>query len=350
MLNNNHENDLIQLLDRYLAGECSKSEKETLEEFLSARPYRGPLLEYFLDQLEVSGPPGSAIDRSLAELLARVDQEDGEQIADRIDTSHNRFQRETRLPIHFPFGRNLGKAMLSASALIAVLAIVLFPQFDFGNGKTAENPGMVYTTTWGQRLSITLPDGSRVTLGPETRLSLSDSYGGNAREVTLSGAAYFDVIDNAVLPFSVKTQDAITSVLGTEFTVESYPEDSATAVIVKSGRVNLSGAGILASGDKGIVHRSGVHTFVSDVDVYEAQSWAEGRLIFNGVIVSEVLRQLERWYGIQVEIPDTHILSNEISITFEKEGSKEIIESLALLLNCKVETHSHNQFRLIPVK
>src|SRR5881394_540074 len=82
--------------------------------------------------------------------------------------------------------------------------------------------GLTYVTARGERGAVTLPDGTRLVLAPDSRLRVRDSLRGAAREVELEGAAFFQVAHDSSHPFLVYSAGTVTRVLGTEFSVTAY--------------------------------------------------------------------------------------------------------------------------------
>jgi transmembrane sensor len=91
-----------------------------------------------------------------------------------------------------------------------------------------------------QPRQFTLPDGSRVTLLPNSRLSYEQAFSGQNRTVYLTGVADFEVVRNPARPFIVNANETITRVLGTSFRVQAREQDAQVTVEVKTGRVSVS--------------------------------------------------------------------------------------------------------------
>jgi transmembrane sensor len=122
--------------------------------------------------------------------------------------------------------------------------------------------------------------------------------------VYLEGEAYFDVVHDQ-RPFTVYAGNASARDLGTAFSVRSYAEDSAVRVVVREGEVALSGVGRLAAGDVGRLTSRGEASLRQDADVDALLAWLDGRHGFVDAPLGDVLRELERWYGIEVTLADS---------------------------------------------
>lgn len=188
------------------------------------------------------------------------------------------------------------------------------------NGKItyySETPGqaMVYntmTTPRGRQFNLTLPDGTRVWLNAESSLRFPTAFTGNDRKVEVSGEAYFEVAQIKEKPFRVSINNGPdVEVLGTIFNVNAYadepsvnttllegsvkvvartdPELNGNTVVLKPGQQAQSEAG------------SGKGLRIKHVDLDEVVAWKEGAFSFNDADLKTVMRQLCRWYNVEVE-------------------------------------------------
>jgi ferric-dicitrate binding protein FerR (iron transport regulator) len=148
---------------------------------------------------------------------------------------------------------------------------------------------------------IELSDGTIVFLNADSRLKYPTSFGSTERKVYLEGEAYFEVSKDAVRPFRVETKDVVIEVLGTSFNVNAYPEQSSTSTTLATGKVQINKGEqqvLLQPGEQACSTDTGfiVHT----VDVREFISWKDGLFIFNNMSLEQIMRQMERWYGLSV--------------------------------------------------
>lgn len=147
--------------------------------------------------------------------------------------------------------KNRGKTWLLAAACVVVLAGVCVTAYYFNAGnnmfdsytykqQTGAKKLIEQVNTSGKALNISLPDGSTVALSTNSRISyaigLNDSL---TRDVYLSGEAFFEVKKNPQKPFRVFTNEIVTKVLGTSFTVRAFERDKTIKVIVRTGKVNV---------------------------------------------------------------------------------------------------------------
>ncbi len=157
-----------------------------------------------------------------------------------------------------------------------------------------------------------LPDGSVVLLNGESEIKFLDNFNENTREVDLKGEAFFSVTKDG-RPFIVKTENAKTTVLGTKFNVRSYGKR--TEVFVKEGKVRvkqnklLDEAVELTKGQFSSVIKDQAPASPKEVDPY-LLSWIDGKLEFNHTKLTEIVDELERFYGTKIIIENNDGLDN----------------------------------------
>lgn len=173
--------------------------------------------------------------------------------------------------------------------------------------KIAENDQVQYavlsTPRKGQYQAI-LPDGTKVWLNAESSLRYPTEFTGNQRKVELKGEAYFEVAHNAEQPFIVETALQQVKVLGTEFNINSYDNEPSTVTTLITGGIELS-----RKKDKAIkklkpeqqAYLGADNFIVSPVDIRPFVAWKEGEFRFKDTPLHEALRQIERWYDLEID-------------------------------------------------
>ncbi|SET59083.1 FecR family protein [Hymenobacter actinosclerus] len=157
-------------------------------------------------------------------------------------------------------------------------------------------------TPRGGQYQLQLPDGSRVWLNADSRLAFPVAFGRRRRVVQLTGEAYFEVAKDAARPFEVEAGTARVTVLGTHFNVQAYPDEPAPVTTLLEGAVRLhQGAAqvLLRPGQQGRPRPDGTIA-VRAVDASSAVAWKEGRFVFDDEPLEGIMRQVARWYDVQV--------------------------------------------------
>ncbi|RFM36910.1 FecR family protein [Chitinophaga silvisoli] len=157
-------------------------------------------------------------------------------------------------------------------------------------------------TPRGGQFMIILPDGSKVWLNAATSLRYPTTFTGNTREVQLAGEAYFEIAQNAQQPFVVKVNNLEVKVLGTHFNIMGYPDEKSIQTTLLQGAVQVqhNTAAVRLSPGQQARLQDGNMTIKKDVDVEEIIAWKNGYFHFNHETLQGVMRQISRWYDVEV--------------------------------------------------
>jgi transmembrane sensor len=156
-----------------------------------------------------------------------------------------------------------------------------------------------------QVISLFLPDGTQVWLNAASSLRYPVSFGGlKQREVSLTGEGYFDVAKNPAQPFNVSVNgDLEVGVLGTSFNINAYDDEKVIRTTLLEGSVMVkeeAGSGVVLKPREQARVIGGKMAVVSDVDVEQVMAWKNGEFEFNGADIAAILREISRWYDVQV--------------------------------------------------
>lgn len=169
-----------------------------------------------------------------------------------------------------------------------------------GRGRVVWN---TITTPKARQFRLTLQDGTKVWLNAATVLRYPTSFTGSERKVELTGEAYFEVTKNAQQPFRVTIGDTATvDVLGTSFNINSYADEPVVRTTLLEGSVRMtkkSQAVLLQPGQQAVMQQTIQVDKNADTD--GAVAWKSGKFNLEGASLEEFMRQLARWYNIEVE-------------------------------------------------
>lgn len=159
-------------------------------------------------------------------------------------------------------------------------------------------------TPRGGQFQLQLPDGSKVWLNAASSLRYPTVFNGKERVVEITGEAYFEIAKNATMPFRVKIAGgAEVEVLGTSFNINAYRDEPATRTTLIEGSVRLHaqhGVMKLAPGQQGYVNVAGDVQLIKDANIEQAIAWKKGLFNFNKMDLEEAMKQLSRWYNVEV--------------------------------------------------
>ena len=204
------------------------------------------------------------------------------------------------------------------------------------------------TTPRGGFYQLTLPDGSRVWLDAASSLRFPTAFTGKERMVELTGEAYFEIEPKAAQPFLVKTNGVKINVLGTSFNVMAYGDEDAVRTTLVSGSIRVAAPGqqkLATPGEQLSWTRGEASLRVSKPDMRQVLAWKQGEFRFDGLTISAIMRQIARWYDVDVEFRGPQP-ANEFSgvIPRKKEASE-----LLTVLEQTDEVHFELQGRKIIV-
>jgi transmembrane sensor len=193
----------------------------------------------------------------------------------------------------------------------------------------------------GGQYQLTLPDGSRVWLNAASTLKYPTSFTGQERVVELTGEGYFEVAQDAGKPFRVKVNGMQVAVLGTSFNIMAYPEEKSTNTTLLTGAVKVMQhqvEKILTPGQQAAVDNQSGQVTVEEVPTEQAIAWKEGMFRFSSDNIAMVLRQIGRWYNIDIvyqgKIPQGHI-TGKVPRNMKLSGVLRILELSGVY--CKLE-------------
>lgn len=191
---------------------------------------------------------------------------------------------------------------------------------------------------------LTLPDGTRVVLNPNSKVEIADNYNVSNRTVILSGEAFFEVAQNEKLPFRVQCGNVITTALGTSFWVRYYQHETGMRVSLVTGKVKVQRTSAqsaesidlayLDPGQELIVGYEGDEPVQKKTfNVAEALLWKQDLLAFHNARFSEIMSKLEEWYGIKVCVYNAPEVSKHFNGEFKNKSLVNVLEALSFAHN-----------------
>jgi transmembrane sensor len=176
--------------------------------------------------------------------------------------------------------------------------------------NAAETVYNTMTTPRGRHFMLVLHDGTRVWLNSASSLRYPASFAGSERRVSITGEAYFEVVKDAARPFRITVDGkAEVEVIGTHFNINSYEDGGSLKATLLEGAIKMSpvalpqSAVVLKPGQQAQLSQAQINV-VDGVDVSSVVAWKDGLFNFEDMPLTEVMKQLERWYDIDVTYED----------------------------------------------
>jgi ferric-dicitrate binding protein FerR (iron transport regulator) len=198
--------------------------------------------------------------------------------------------------------RKIGSGLLSYRSGKAV---------EGGIGKSVHYNTL--STPRGGQYRLILPDGSKVWINSASSIKFPTAFNGNYREVEMQGQCYFEIAKNPSKPFKVTISSsglgqkgAEVLVLGTHFDVMAYPDEPEMNISLLEGSVKVKTAGderkevVIVPGQQAQVNKEGQIKLAEHVDMEAVVAWKDGFFEFGNTSLPVIMRQLARWYGIEI--------------------------------------------------
>ena len=159
------------------------------------------------------------------------------------------------------------------------------------------------STAKGRQYQLILSDGTKVWLNSASSIRYPAAFAGNVRNVSITGEAYFEVAKDKAKPFIVAVNNMEVKVLGTHFNINAYADEEAIKTTLLEGSVQVSNAAdvaMLVPGQQSRLYKTGAIQTISNADLEEAVAWKNGVFIFNNADIQAVMRQVGRWFDLEV--------------------------------------------------
>ena len=361
-------NRIWVLMSRRLSGEATQAESDELRQLLEQAPDKAYLLgvlhTYFADlRSDDASRAEEDVDlekkfRRIVDPLDTASPPDITEVPDTADLAG--YASKSRRP----FRRILGYAAAAACLFCltwGIYRLISGPEPYLPLGRGIHNEEVLARA--GARTTLLLPDGTRVQLNSNSKLRYDRGFNSQNREVALEGEAYFEVTKDAGKPFIVHAATLDIEVLGTSFTVKSYPQDATVEATLLKGAIEVRRKGsqntaqvILNPNEKvvfskfpdpdstgrrsapaGDDHRRSmagmavdhIRTDLPDSEKVET-AWMYNRLVFDGDNFPELATELERWYDVTIFFRDEQLNHYRFSGVFTTESIEEALKDLQL--------------------
>lgn len=202
-------------------------------------------------------------------------------------------------------------------------------------------------TPRGGQYQLILPDGSKVWLNAASTITYPTAFEGNERKITIDGEAYLEVAHDASKPFKVQANNTEVVVLGTHFNVHAYNDEPVIRTTLVQGKVKViknTAAVILQPGEQAVLNAHSSLSIDHSPDIEEVLAWKNGLFRFNNADIETVMKQVERWYDVDVVYegakPEGHfrgkvprnVMASEMLKIIEASGVKCKIENKKIII------------------
>lgn len=224
---------------------------------------------------------------------------------------------------------------VAAVLFVTFLATFFFTQFLSESDSSVSAELVTRQNPVGQKSTFQLPDGSKVKLNAQSTLTYPITFTDTSRVLRLEGEAFFEVAEDQQRPFTVIAQGVATTALGTSFNVKAYADEIASIALV-SGRVQVEFADASKANNQTFYLKPGESAtyYQNDDSLGVAQfnledlAWREGTLVFHHATFAEVMKELERWYGVSFLVQGIRSQSWDVNGQFKNESLENVLLNL----------------------
>jgi ferric-dicitrate binding protein FerR (iron transport regulator) len=332
-----HEQRIVELLTRKIAGEATPEELGELLYLLTKYPdavYYEALLEQVWD-------------------LGKNEEKAN------LDSAYNKHKLNYEEELDFEADKKIRPAYFKRPAFIltvfACALLVISTHFISNYIPVNKEERMEVIAGRGVRKEIKLPDGTIVQLNSDSRISYDmEMQKRNRRDVKLIGEAFFKVAHDKSRPFIVRTNKVAIKVLGTEFNIRDYPGDKESETTLMKGSIELTVNGrsdqkfvlkpseklaLLKKEDKMASHVINSVLMIENItpvkvgneEYIEEISWTENKFVFQNESFEDLQPKLERWYNVRIVLEDPRIRSYRFTGIFIKENIIQALEAMQLI-------------------
>jgi ferric-dicitrate binding protein FerR (iron transport regulator) len=332
------EIDIENVFAQYFSGELSFEDSKILQDWMNAS------LENRKQFL------------AMKDIWCSTTTDSGEQRFDKMKAYQRFLLRTKKKDTIQPLQRkkNQWLRLWQTAAAVALLFIVSYAVFKQGEKEiTVQFADIRIETPANSRVKTSLPDGTIVWLNANSTLTYSQTFGIEDRLVHLTGEGYFEVLRNENLPFNVQTDGLQVNVLGTTFNVRNYIDDAEAVISLLEGKILvenhiIQGEDIeMNPGSKLLFDKNSGEIYLTKANENAVIGWINGQLFFDNELLSDIARELERAYGVNITVqsnvanlrffanfsPSTHTINDILSrlastgrIKYSIEGNEIIIK------------------------
>ncbi|WP_158859371.1 FecR family protein [Lunatibacter salilacus] len=234
---------------------------------------------------------------------------------------------------------NLSQLHRIAAILILGLGLawLLIPSefFDISQTHLDEIATLTKFTQPGEKLRLTLKDGTKIWMNAATEIQFPERFDTLERRIVLTGEAYFEVAKDSVRPFIVETNGLSTTALGTSFNITTKNEGR-IYVSLLSGKVKISSTSdqedIFLDPGKELRYSTNDRKLqVRAFDIDQVMAWKEGNLVFEDATLLSVVKQLEDWYGVKIQIENGERIRWKYSAEYKNQTLEDVLNSLSYI-------------------
>lgn len=310
---------------KYYQGELSGEERDSLMREVSSN---SDLKEAFIRYHHLD---------TLLDWVSHPDDKERVTTDFKIFTAKERRKVRMRAFTHILYYASMAAALAGVTWLLAG---------RYFSGQEAARINTLYVPA-GQRMCFTLEDGTTVWLNAQTRLSYPAVFAKGERRVDVEGEAFFNVAKEAGRPFVVSACDVELHITGTAFNLYNYPREDLIRISLLEGSLQVLNPArplesVTLQPNKELTVRDGGME-LADITDSSRFLWKEGIYSFDNEPLGNILKSLELYYDIRMEVKDTAMLQWRYTVKFrQRDGIDEILRLLQQVHTFRMQINEEN--------
>ena len=223
---------------------------------------------------------------------------------------------------------------LRVAALFLLPVITAAGMYMYMSRNTLSPAPLIVTVERGQKANITLPDGSKVWLNSQSKLTYSPNFNVKTRELLLDGEAFFEVAHNPEKPFIVRSNDIAVEALGTAFGVKAYNEDNLISSILLRGKVRVTtpdGESILKPNERIMYDKTTRKKIKSRViNSKDFKGWIHNELRYENVSLEDIAKDIQRIYNVNVLFANERLKNQRFTGSVNNNSLESMLSIITL--------------------
>lgn len=325
--------EYIELLNRFMRGETSSEEKQALIQWFKEDSSQQALFTYYSERWKETSSKELPVEKQhqmLAEIKNKIHSIEKEE-----EKSVKRAKEINRFSPHRWF---------SYAAAIIITIGLAWSAMNYYNPTPQQLLNFfVVTAEKGQRASITLPDGTKVWLNSDSKISYDNRYGETDRRISLSGEAYFEVSKDKEHRFIVAAGGMEVEALGTTFNVKAYDNEDVTTTLF-SGKVKASvgkNVAILLPSQYAIYSPTARRLLTkTSKNVEYAKMWHTNELAFDAATLSEIGATLSRIYNFEIVFASENIKKHRFTGVVKNNSLENVLQIISMTAPIYYQFHN----------
>lgn len=226
------------------------------------------------------------------------------------------------------------KKWMRVAAIFILPVLTAAGMYLYMSKAESSSAPLVIAVERGQKANVTLPDGSKVWLNSQSKLTYSDNFNVKKRELQLDGEAYFEVAHNPDKPFIVHGNDIAVEALGTAFGIKAYNEDNLISSILMRGKVRVTtpdGEAILMPNERIMYDKTTHKKALSAVtNATDFTGWIHNELRFENESLGEIAKSIQRIYNVEIIFASESLKNQHYTGTVNNNSLESVLNIITL--------------------